>query len=69
MCGKYWWTFSADYAFVVVQIILAYLNTFNAILGLFGIHIAHCFKCSLRGPCGQELEMRFSLWKPCGVIW
>jgi len=34
MCGKYWWAFSADYAFVAVQIILAYLNTFNAILGL-----------------------------------
>lgn len=34
MCGKYWWTFSAYYAFVAVQIILAYLNTFNAILGL-----------------------------------
>lgn len=33
MCRKYWWAFSVDYAFVAVQIILAYLNTFNAILG------------------------------------
>lgn len=34
MCRKYWWAFSADNAFVAVQIILAYLTTFNAILGL-----------------------------------
>lgn len=65
MCGKYWWAFIADYASVAVQIILAYLNTFNAILGLLVFTLLTALNVAsgaLRAGARNEVLPMEALW-------
>lgn len=65
MWRKYWWAFSADYTFVAVQIILTYLNTFNAILGLLVFTLLTALNAALgalRAGARNEVLPMEALW-------